>query len=392
MATIVKTTFQLKRGSAAKWAELNLILAPGEPGYEIDTGRLKIGNGSAPWNELVYFNGGGGGASGDIVVDTTLSKTSNNPIANKAVAIALEALEAKIPNFSYSFGNGLIVEENNGVSTISVDFDAIKALIPQIDMSGLATKEDLEIITNALLEIRQAIQNLTIPSKLSELENDADFISQSEVAQAIQDLKNYQDATKFQVRYEVMPHEGVFADYNGSEIRINTQRVIPHEQSVGPTGAKNQYYIAFRAYAPEGATHYKEWENDNKDDTLYDFSNSFAGTDEYGRNYSLIWMSVASFNGTNWTLYGDLSTAEKYLGFRYTHEWYKDGQLIDSNQVRVILTNDKCHNELVAEPTVKYVDSKINNIVADMEILIEEKVEAIITEGVPVSGIRYGSF
>ena len=178
MATIVKTTFQLKRGSADKWAELNLTLAAGEPGYEIDTGRLKIGDGLTPWNELPYFTGSGGGASGDIIVDTVLSKTSNNPIANKAVAMALETLETKIPNFSYSFGNGLIVEENNGVKTISVDYEAIKALIPQIDLSGLATKEDLSLITEALLEIQQAIQNITIPSKLSELDNDTGFISE----------------------------------------------------------------------------------------------------------------------------------------------------------------------------------------------------------------------
>ena len=55
MADIIyNTTFQLRRGTAANWAKNNPILARGEPGYEIDTLRLKIGDGSTAWNELSY--------------------------------------------------------------------------------------------------------------------------------------------------------------------------------------------------------------------------------------------------------------------------------------------------------------------------------------------------
>ena len=96
MADVIKTTFQVKRGTAARWEELNLILNPGEPGFEIDTFKLKIGNGSTPWKELPYVNdvdisssktymlnnkkqwiqvqvntgsGGGGGTSGEIIYE-----------------------------------------------------------------------------------------------------------------------------------------------------------------------------------------------------------------------------------------------------------------------------------------------------------------------------------
>lgn len=55
MAQVIKTTFQLKRGTAAKWTELNLILAIGEPGFEYDTKKLKIGDGVTPWNDLPYI-------------------------------------------------------------------------------------------------------------------------------------------------------------------------------------------------------------------------------------------------------------------------------------------------------------------------------------------------
>lgn len=47
-------TIQLKRGSSLAWKRLNPTLAVGEPGFEKDTGRLKIGDGFTPWNKLLY--------------------------------------------------------------------------------------------------------------------------------------------------------------------------------------------------------------------------------------------------------------------------------------------------------------------------------------------------
>ena len=48
---------QLRRGSAAFWADENPILRSGEPGYERDTRRLKLGDGVTPWRDLPYFGG-----------------------------------------------------------------------------------------------------------------------------------------------------------------------------------------------------------------------------------------------------------------------------------------------------------------------------------------------
>ena len=52
---IVKTVFQLKRGLSAAWKRNNPLLQAAEPGYETDTGKLKIGNGQDLWNDLPYF-------------------------------------------------------------------------------------------------------------------------------------------------------------------------------------------------------------------------------------------------------------------------------------------------------------------------------------------------
>ncbi len=54
-------TIQLKRGLAESWKTLDPILEPGEPGVELDTGRLKIGNGTDSWNDLEYLGEDGQG-------------------------------------------------------------------------------------------------------------------------------------------------------------------------------------------------------------------------------------------------------------------------------------------------------------------------------------------
>ena len=45
---------QLRRDGAQQWANINPILAQGELGIEIDTSRIKIGDGVTPWNSLRY--------------------------------------------------------------------------------------------------------------------------------------------------------------------------------------------------------------------------------------------------------------------------------------------------------------------------------------------------
>lgn len=55
MAKVYKTTFKLRRGKAAEWSQVNPILAQGEPAFELDTFKLKIGNGVMSYNELPYI-------------------------------------------------------------------------------------------------------------------------------------------------------------------------------------------------------------------------------------------------------------------------------------------------------------------------------------------------
>ncbi len=56
---------KFRRDTAANWAQANPVLAQGEPGFEHDTGLLKIGNGSSTWLELDYSSGGAASLTDD---------------------------------------------------------------------------------------------------------------------------------------------------------------------------------------------------------------------------------------------------------------------------------------------------------------------------------------
>lgn len=75
----------MRRGTAASWTAANPTLDSGEGGFETDTKKLKVGDGSTAWNSLAYIGGSGsapdtadflvgtaqGGLSAEIVVGTT---------------------------------------------------------------------------------------------------------------------------------------------------------------------------------------------------------------------------------------------------------------------------------------------------------------------------------
>ena len=55
MAEVIKMTYQLRRGTSATWREKNPLLLAGEPGYELDTHKVKIGDGTSYWKDLPYI-------------------------------------------------------------------------------------------------------------------------------------------------------------------------------------------------------------------------------------------------------------------------------------------------------------------------------------------------
>jgi hypothetical protein len=69
----VVTQIQLRRDTAANWTSTNPTLASGEIGFETDTGKAKIGNGSSTWTALSYAITGSAGTVTSVVGGTGLT-------------------------------------------------------------------------------------------------------------------------------------------------------------------------------------------------------------------------------------------------------------------------------------------------------------------------------
>ena len=52
----VADQIQIRRDTASNWSSNNPTLAPGEQGWESDTNKMKVGDGSTAWNSLSYFH------------------------------------------------------------------------------------------------------------------------------------------------------------------------------------------------------------------------------------------------------------------------------------------------------------------------------------------------
>lgn len=57
------TQIKLRRDTAANFTSKNPVLGAGEPAYETDTKKLKIGDGTTAYNSLDYFTSGGGSST-----------------------------------------------------------------------------------------------------------------------------------------------------------------------------------------------------------------------------------------------------------------------------------------------------------------------------------------
>lgn len=112
----VVTAIQVRRGTAAQWTSANPTLSSGEWGFETDTGKVKIGNGSSAWTSLSYTGSGtvtsvaaGTGLSGGTITTTgtisidtsvTADLTTAQTLTNKTLTTPTITQGTSTPSFS----------------------------------------------------------------------------------------------------------------------------------------------------------------------------------------------------------------------------------------------------------------------------------------------------
>lgn len=118
MRTIL-TRLILRNARALEWTSKNPVLLEGEPGYETDTGLLKIGDGETAWNELDYLEDepgpeGPAGPPGE-----------TGPRGEPGTAGGVQALEFSFasPSTTWTINHNL---ETKAIEVNAFDFDGIE--------------------------------------------------------------------------------------------------------------------------------------------------------------------------------------------------------------------------------------------------------------------------
>lgn len=383
MATLI-TRIVLRNDSTANWlANENVVLLKGEIGLEFPENgkvKMKVGDGVKTWAELDYF--GGESLKGDdlsVLVENGIIKLKGFDTA----AVGSQLVKGSDGSLSWVLPDTTTVEGlNTAVGTLQTEVATVQEDVKNLN----ETVTDLESKMSTVYQFKGTVDNFSdLPTENLEVGHVYNIVNASDgieagdnvawtgsewdvlggsvdlsgyvtaetfapIEAAVNAIPEFYDSKKYEICY--VPN-GTLVDYNDKEIRVMCPaKTAWAVQNVGAGGDSSKYYIGIKAYAPNNdVTGFKEDLAETiTDETLYSFEgNDFAGIDEFGRKYSIVWLPVAAFDsgsGTGeWTYYGAGSTAKKYVGWYYSVEWYNaNGEVVASDCIRINLSNEDCHN------------------------------------------------
>ena len=291
-------------------------------------------------------------------------------VTSGTILSRIEGLETKVDGTGDGTIDAKIDAKINEFANKVTDGDTIdtfKELVDYVSSHG----GEVKALVNNITTLQQLVGSTSVSEQIDEAIKNSGHISKSEAEDTLLS-KVEAKATLKHVKYEISHKPtGTLVDYRDKEIRVMVKSDTKFElQNSGEGADSNSYYIGFKAYAPDGAVSFKEdLAEIIADNTMYSFDgNKFAGIDAYGRKYSIVWLPVAKFADGSWTYHGAKSSKNKYVGWYYSVEWYGvDGNVIDSDCIRINLSNEQCHNNI--EPF--YMNSvvrgvKVNGTLIDM--------------------------
>lgn len=139
-------TIQLKRGKASSWITLNPILAPGEPGFEVDTGKLKIGNGVDTWLSLKYIGE-------DKILVVNANTHYDFPIIGDVNVLYKASQEKKLYQWNAERYEYELLIDDNFITQEQLQEALSKIEIPEIALEEYATKAYAQELFNKMLPL-----------------------------------------------------------------------------------------------------------------------------------------------------------------------------------------------------------------------------------------------
>lgn len=133
MSSRIKQFF--KSAEAAVWTAANPLLKEGEPGFESDTNKMKVGDGLNRWNDLEYQSSDKADvASLPVISDVAYNESTWNAntdgATKNAIRDKIESLDAAKANLSGATFTGLVRHNSElSVTTIDVEWDGVGNLI-----------------------------------------------------------------------------------------------------------------------------------------------------------------------------------------------------------------------------------------------------------------------
>lgn len=107
---------QLRRDTAANWTTANTVLSQGEQGYETDTGKMKVGDGTTAWSSLSYF---GGSTLSDLDVTATSTELNYVDGVTSAIQTQLDAKAETLTDLGITDGTNGQVLTTDGSGTFT---------------------------------------------------------------------------------------------------------------------------------------------------------------------------------------------------------------------------------------------------------------------------------
>ena len=158
-----QNTIQLRKGTLDQWNSKNTeVLASGEPGFETDTLRLKIGNGTTAWSGLNYVGLAGTGASGYLPKFSGSQTVANSLIFDDGTRVGIGTTTPSGQLHVLSTGIGAIVgsynEWTNG-GKLRVYADDNDSQAQSIKSFISRTGVGLNIAVNGMLSVSSGISS-----------------------------------------------------------------------------------------------------------------------------------------------------------------------------------------------------------------------------------------